>query len=149
MWNSYLLPGNLGGWADKCKEGPNLQCKGEWVTWCCCCLNKSSLYWVRTPTPLTPFLMKPEVVSLHLLWFYFNLHQTFLYISFTRMIQVVTAISHSKPTHSFNVIFPTLCLGSFFFPLKMDCFVPIPLLHSLNFKQTKQIMSKVIGQRHL
>lgn len=61
----------------------------------------------------------------------------------------IISISYSKQTHSFNVIFPTLALGSFFFLLKMCYFLPIPLLHSFNFKQTKQIMSHIIGQRHL
>lgn len=78
-----------------------------------------------------------------------NLHPTFLYISFTRMIQLVTAISHSKQTHSFNTVFRTFSLESIFFPLEMHYFLPIPLLHSLNVMQTKRIMSHITGQRHL
>lgn len=67
------------------------------------------------------------------------------------MLCAITDVSTlSRQPHSFNMVFPKLLYleaFSFFFSLKMHCFLPIALLHSLKLKQAKKIQSApVTGQ---
>lgn len=134
----------MGGRKGKCEEGPHLQC--EWSVGALV-VSTSPVCTGWGPTHLWHLscTMSQSQKRSHCTCDS-NLDPIFLYISLTRLIQVVTAISHSKQTHSFNTIFCTLSLGSIFFPLEMHNFLPIPLLHSFNVTQTKQILSHVTGQ---